>query len=209
MARSTRRFGSRRFPPTAIGSTGSLLQSQFGGNPGSYGIISLSIPNAGNYHSVSIYTGQSYTPSTQGPILSIDLSGDFKAVTYGADYFFALTQGGHSYFLWQFYAATSANWAHATATATSASDFYDIFSYAHPDFVNGGPIEFGLIHRYTTTGSGFVSRSFGVDNYGATVTAVPEPSAWIIMAVLSGLSALSGRKLKTKAEGRRTFNVKR
>ena len=187
---------SQTLTTTAPGATAGFSQAASGGNPGSFGVIDISIPTAGDYYSMTVYTGQTYSPATQGPISSINFSADFKAVSYGADYFFGFTQGGPSYFLWQFFSATSGNWLNASASASSASSFYDIFSYAPPNLVNGAPIQFGLYVGYGVTGPGFVPRSFGVDNYQVIVTTVPEPSVSAIGTL--AFAALAARRWKTR-----------
>jgi hypothetical protein len=175
---------------TAAGATSGFSQVASGGSfdSGPYGRIEVAIPTAGNYHLMTVYTGQSYSPATQGAISSIAFIADFKTSTLGLDLFFGFTQGSASYFLWQPINAGNATWTTTSIPSSPAADFYDIYSYAHPDFTTGTPIQFGFYVGYTTTGPGFAPKSVDIDNFYVLIATVPEPSSASL--VLLGSSAL-------------------
>jgi len=191
---------------------GSVTGSQVaaGGNPGTYRSINTSVnPLAAGtpYSNVLGFNqrlGDTYDPSSQGAIGSLDFSIDFLNINVfgnGQGFELALSQNGSLFGLLPHNTLTVGGWQHFSLTGVTANDFYQITSAPpiymfdgthHPDFSSSGaPISVGFYTATATTDVPFTLTA-GYDNWSVTAHTVPEPSTFLLLA-LGALASLATR----------------
>jgi len=176
-----------------LGGTGSGVQSASGGNPGSYRRATNTTNSAlGQSFSNTVWVfhklaGAVYTPSTDGPIVSIDYTEASMRITGGVQACgLAIKQGGVVYYGPGFLNPTTFNvWATTTQTALTAASFDAAApGVQNPNFSgSGGAIEFGFSRANSTSVGGAGSTTVGgIDNYKVTITGAnpvaTQPSTW-------------------------------
>lgn len=186
------------------GNSGTVTQIASGGDPsGAYLQASITTPASGLLNSMTIYTGQSYAPQTQGSIGTITFSADFQGFSSGVDFvFFGLYQDGIQYYVNPppFYSLSPpSGWISETLTLTPSTN-PNLFSPdsgpdVGPNLVNGDPIEFGIV----TSEEGALQKiTYGVDNFSVQINTVPEPASWNL-ALFSGVaSVLTFKRFKRR-----------
>jgi hypothetical protein len=164
-----------------------------GGDPADYRQVQHFYGGPGSIITGHLKSTAVYDPSSQGAISSLGSSfatmlisgGDSLAVLYGP----LVYQNGSYYLdgssLTTITPTTDAWVSHAFSGLTSAA-----FSRAsgsggpNPDFsASGGAIQFGYFASNGTGGGRPTATSSGLDNWSASVTAVPEPTAALLMVV--------------------------
>lgn len=182
---------------SSSGATAGVSEISTGGNPGSYLAVNISPPGPGDLNAMSFFTGQSYSPQSQGPITSITFSADLENLSSGFDtVYFGLFQGGNQFFVSPppFYTLSgTSGWLSESLSLTVAPNifFSDSAPGLQPNFVNGGPIEFGIVT--SVVGDLPPTISYGIDNLQVEIqSSVPEPSEWMLM-ILGGLAAFSAK----------------
>lgn len=183
-------------------SLGPVGQVLVGGNPNEYqqGRHTSQGPFAGLYDGHLFVGGGSYDPSTQGAIAGIDVSYDYKdLVGFGTQNGLLIEQGPKTFIYF-----VDSNGPHPQWTNLSASGIVDtwnpawveltggvITDFTTPDFSAGGlPLTFGYYTFNWSLPQGFlIDHTWGVDNFGVTITPVPEPAALSFFA-LSGVTML-------------------
>lgn len=175
------------------GPTHTEQQVATGGNPGSYREYTHDFSGgSGTIFVFHGYTGQTYTPSIQGAILSLDYSEDSISPDnhlIGART--ALLQDGVVYS----YAGSSGmdfdsdSWITQAIPGIVASNYIE----GTPDFTSAGSeITFGFLRGNSTgTNNAFTA---GIDNWSYTINNVPEPSS----ALLLGFAALGFASLRRR-----------
>jgi hypothetical protein len=164
--------------------TASFQQMASGGNAGSFGRVNMTsrAPNA----VALMHQGSVYDPSVQGPIASIMAGADLR--TPGSTTYRPLIFQGGNYFygIWAMGVSSSTWTPFAFGNNVLTEDRFIGVGAANslsPDFsATGEPIQFGFMVDHGTT---FSTRTtdLGVDNWQVTITTVPEPSAWALLAV--------------------------
>jgi len=186
------------------GSSGTITQIASGGDPsGPYIQTSITAPSSGTLNCMTIYTGQSYTPQTQGAIQTITFSADLQGFTGASSVdivFFGLYQNGIQYFVNPppFYTLNPPGWISETLTLTPSTNpnlfTPDSGPFVGPNLVNGGPIEFGIV---TSEGGALQNKTYGIDNFSIQINPVPEPASWNL-ALLSGVATVISFKRRKK-----------
>ena len=196
-------------PPTRFSATQILA----GGDPGSYRQTQQTYGGPGDILTGHIFTGAQYAPSTEGAISQITYSfdlmltdgGESGAVGYGL----VILQNG-TYYRQAGSTLTTIEpvrnvWVgHASSTLTTG-DFSPILGIgAQPDFSTGGaPISFGYFASNGTADSQPTGTSSGIDNWSVTISAVPEPTSFAMLAAGLALlgfgSRLLPRRMKASA----------
>ena len=181
---------------SSSGANGGVSEIATGGDPGSYLAVNISTLGSGELNAMSFYTGQSYSPQSQGAITSITFSADLENLSSGFNVvYFGLIQGGNQFFVSPppFYILSgTSGWLSESLSLGIAPYIFssDSAPGVQPNFVNGGPIEFGIV---TSIEGGIPPTiSYGIDNLQVQIDSVPEPSEWILM--ISGGLAASGAK---------------
>lgn len=178
-----------------------IFAQDFGGNPGSNWQHQYSVP-AGNalptrVREANIYTAASYNPAQSGALASLTISFDvqvvFTSFTDGTAGFLipVLTQGGHVYRqAVGVIGVLSPNWSPRSFTSTTATDWAEQDSNAHPDFsAAGGAMQFGYLFSLgtvcpnTTQGCKATAAGSALDNFHveAIAASVPEPASWLLL----------------------------
>ena len=176
---------------------GLVEMSQIGdgdGNPGAFqrGVHTLAPPHFSRTTGAHFYSNPNgiYEPAAMGEIGLLDFVYQFKssvvngvnAVSHNP----AVLQDGTIFMANSSYQLHSGeSWTGYSITGLTAGDFEDI-KLMHPDFSsNGSAIQFGyLAHNAADAGStGTTIHTWGVDNFSAYASAVPEPSSGAILSV--------------------------
>ncbi len=190
--------------------TGTQSLSPDNGNPGSNWLHTRSIPLhtvSTQYRVSNINSTFTYDPRVNGELSALTFSYDVLGVTtsgftsafYGF-YIPALRQDGQTFLMRNVAQQASTQWTTVVGTRVGTSDWRDPNNQGgalRPDFsALGSTMEFGYIlsgGSNCTPGSRCNAASFSsrLDNFSVTatsVTTVPEPSAYALMA--AGLGAL-------------------
>jgi hypothetical protein len=148
-----------------------------GGNPGSFGEITVSGPAGSTYVGI-ISSVLTYDPSTQGAITSLSFSVDYKqeSASGGIPVQLELEQGGNFY-LW-----SNGPFVNNETSWTSYSEVSPISSGGTglPNFSSSGaPIEFGFgVSMFSFDP---VQSTVGLDNLVIQINEAPEPVGWMLM----------------------------
>jgi hypothetical protein len=163
---------------SVAGSTVGFNQVLSGGDPDSYLAVNYAVPQPGILNFITFDSAQSYSPLVNGEIESISFSASLESLSGNTILFFGVLQNNTMYYQDPppFLTPGSA-WMNANSSASSSQDFSQPGLQTQPNFINGGPIEFGLV--YSTQG-GISPGSFGLDNFTVEVTSVPEPSSVVL-----------------------------
>lgn len=179
--------------------TNSVQQYTTGGNPGAFRGQSWTYTNvdgaaSATFATTDLDTAQSYDPSTQGAIQTLNFSLDnyiadsmggstLKAIAIDA----AIEQGGNIYAA-GYTIPSNVTWGNLTWSLTAAN-FIPLSSSgpALPDFsASGAPLHFGY-YDSLGIGPGFSPYSLfhAVDNFSVNVvSAVPEPADTLLLAAI-------------------------
>lgn len=156
--------------------SGIVMQRQdTGGNPGAYMQGTVTLYGSAVY-GLAWATGNTYTPSVQGAIASLDFSRDLviSGTQSGFTSGLLIVQNGH-YYVAARASVTNVAWGSAQTTQIRAADFDEFnpqtqqFVFGStPDFSStGAPIVFGIEEE--RSGGGTTVASLGLDNYVVTV----------------------------------------
>lgn len=162
-------------------------QMSAGGNPGEFRSYAHSFTEGTGFHQIEVFhafSGQTYTPSVQGAILSLSYSEDSISLsgdTIGAA--IGLMQNG-VVFVGPDLDFSDTSWFTQTRNGLAASDFASVFLRFSPDFGDSGAeITFGFV-RSSGRSSQSVSNSLiqgGIDNWSVAITSIPEPSSFSLL----------------------------
>ena len=158
--------------------------------PGGYTFLNV-------YHILNSFT---YNPATQGDILSLDFSIDYKTDGSTVGQGFVVAQGSKEWYGSYIAIASGGQWLNRGSSGPlTALDFQGYFDVAPPDFsANGAPITFGYNTANSSTLYGYSTTS-GFDNFNVTIihdpstALVPEP-AMISMLALSAIGLARRRR---------------
>ena len=191
-------------PTTTPGITAGDNQVTSGGDPGSYLAVNYGPtgPADGILNMMTYFTGQSYSPQSQGPISSISFSADLKNVTGLNIVFFGLFQDNRAYLLDLPGLQLTSSWTGYSRSGSTLNNFLSEDYLTHPNLLNGDPIEFGILTSDSSFG-GFLAGSYGIDNFQATITSTPEPRTWVLAALGILAIALSNRMNRQGTKTRR------
>ena len=171
------------------------------GGDGPYRETLLTVP--GGYTYLNVYhvsNSFTYNPATQGDILSLDFSIDYKTDGSTVGQGFVVAQGGNVWYGSYIAIASSGQWlSRGSSGPLTALDFQGFFDAARPDFsANGAPITFGYNTANSSTLYGYSTTS-GFDNFSVTIThdpstaPVPEPTM-LSMLALSAIALARRRR---------------
>jgi hypothetical protein len=171
-------------------------QSLEGGASGAYRSIQIAFSGTGDVLSAHLCRGFIYTPAVFGAIRSVDWSGSLRgdAAIENAQFGYSLVveQSG-SYYQWWQHSVAGADWINVGDAGLTAADFYPAGNPSgteRPDFSETAePLEFGFL--LAKQNSGPITLNTGFDNFEVTVTAVPEPSQFVLVGALS-LGVMAG-----------------
>lgn len=169
-------------PKTTPGITAGYNQVTSGGDPGSYLAVNYGPTGTANVdlNMMTYFTGQSYSPQSQGPISSISFSADLINLTGQNIVFFGLFQDNTAYLLQESPGAQlTSSWTSFSDTGSTPNNFLSEDYLTHPNLLNGDPIEFGIVTSEASFG-GFFAGSYGIDNFNVTITSSPEPRSWAL-----------------------------
>lgn len=199
--------------------SGSRTHVLSGGNPDDYWRHAYNIAQTGaptRYIATNINNAFRYDPGVQGALASVTFSFDlfgFSSTALGGSFGFfyaALQQNGQVFYGGGGNVPTSNTWttfASAPIGANAWRDPLDPGSALRPDFsATGGEITFGYLLFLGTSCSATLCNAAafqsGLDNFSVTATAasistVPEPSTYALMATaLAGLFVISRHRRK-------------
>lgn len=157
-----------------LGGTEVGYQILDGGNPGTYrGIEVQYATSKEGYNRVTgfhRYIPQTYTPSSDGAIMSVDYSEEGKLLQgydQGQGAGPALRQGGRIFISSALWVYPDSSWVQHAPTGQSAADFYDPTDPTqHPDFsASGGEIEFGFWRGNSGHANDPYVSVAGIDNW--------------------------------------------
>jgi hypothetical protein len=198
----------------AAGDVTTFSQTLDGGNPGAalQDITTRTPATNGSRASNYIVNNRfEYDPGTAGAVESIDLSiqtfwqGSAPLTNNGA--IFVIAQDGDFFIHSVTLPAQQGTWLTAQAGGLAASDFAlvtDLRSRAtdatsNPDFA-GSAMQFGFMGGLTVLGNlPSITRTAKADNFSVTLTPVPEPSTWALMA--GGLLAIGALSRRSRTAG--------
>lgn len=165
---------------TSGNATFSANQASSGGNPSEFRRVTHSY-QAGSIFVGHLFQEASYTPFTQGELLSLDFEYDLvqlnpvpsQAVAYGL-----LLVQNNTHYLSSTDLIFDGTWTSFSRDGLGSSDFNLLpgSGSAALDFSeSGSEIQFGYYSANTSVGT-FQFRESGIDNWSVTITTVPEPS---------------------------------
>ncbi len=178
------------------GSSQTALQNASGGNPGAYRFMTHTLPGHSSIAVVHFFQPETYTPSTQGAITSLDYSEDriqfnppFNGAAIGAT---PLLEQGGVFFFGPDITYTSTAWTTLSLTGLTAANFSS--GSNHPDFsASGTTIMFGYLRSNTNIADQQIITQHGIDNWSFTihnaVQSVPDSGGMPLP--LLGLLAIS------------------
>lgn len=191
-----------------------------GGHPGAAQQTSLhfNTTGTGGIQGVAaghLFSGAVYDPSVHGGIASVKMTLDQRSVaqigaTPGTFHGLLAQQAGTLFIRLINPAAESTAWQSIASADLVAGLFHEVlptgYGPALPDFSrNGAPIQFGYA-SVTALGpgpSGGFTIVSAVDNWGVTVTSVPEPGALALVLAAGGGATWAGRRRPvSSAQGR-------
>lgn len=183
-------------PATTAGVTAGYNQVASGGDPGSYLAVNYVPPPGSTSWELSMmayYTGQSYSPKTQGPISSISFSADLINLTGQNTVFFGVFQDNVAYLLELPGLQLTSSWTGFSGSDSNPNNFLSQgLGGTHPNLLNGDPIEFGIMTS-VSVGGVLPPGSYGIDNFQVTIATAPEPRSWALGAFGILAIALSKR----------------
>jgi len=193
------------------GGNGLSTQELSSGNPGAYRKITLSMSaGEGGVGLHGFKSSAVYDPSTQGAILSVAFTEDFRMVegsVSGMSSGSVLLQNGLRFYRWC-WETDSVDWTTRTAGGVGALDYHldglqnNGENPLHPDFSeNGSPITFGFFRNIQGVAGTDFFMSTGLDNWTTTVVSVPEPSTagLLVVGMLAGIGIWVQRRKATSA----------
>ncbi len=152
------------------GATQTAQQNLSGGNPGAYRYMTHPLPLGPSSIGVAhLFQPASYTPSTQGAIISMDYSEDhiqFNPSIIGAR---PLLMQGNTLFIGPSINFTDLAWTTVSLTGLTAAAFSN--GSSHPDFsALGTTIQFGYGRSNTNNpGDPPLTTQHGIDNWSFTI----------------------------------------
>lgn len=168
----------------SLGPVGQVLT---GGNPDEYqqGRHTAEFPGGALYDGHVFVVGGSYDPSTQGAIVTLDVSYDYKDVAgvFTTQNGLLVNQGTRTFVYLVDSAGPYSDW-----TNLSVSGIDDVWNpswveltggvitnFTTPDFSSSGlPLTFGY-YTFNQAVAGNVDQTWGIDNFNVTVNSEPVP----------------------------------
>ncbi len=184
-------------PPNV--STGHVVRVATGGNPGAYLQATHTFTTGDTIWTGGIKTDIKYDPSVEGAIQGVSVIADLLHPLGGATAWqLVLEQSGQRYYSFPFGGFSQHSWSTVSALNLAATNF-DTNPWAGnagilpdgnaPDFgAAAAPLSFGFMFGNRVLGHGTLTNTVGLDNFSVSISPVPEPPAFLLLA--SGLGFL-------------------
>jgi hypothetical protein len=172
-------FASASWTPLIPSTTVTFSQNTTGGDPGSFGEVTLSEAATGSPIAIGdafLSSGLTYTPSVQGAIQSLSFSLNAEAVRGSSQVILVVKQDSGLTFL-----STGPGTVTSTSWQSYSENLLTALENSSLNFsATGDPMGFG-IYVNASSASGGINSAVGVDNLAININVAPEPSALALM----------------------------